>query len=149
MPVGVLDRCRVLRSAVFPVFSRVHKLRRGLRALGLGLVLLGVFPPCSCFGWFFLLLSVFFLFGRRPKDRSLPACDRGRRVPAPSCEGRRVKAGAPTQEPVSLGIPYPVSLMKYVLFIVYGSFWFAALFLHGLLLEVCASFTLLILEMLV
>ena len=31
LPVVVLDRCPVLRSAVFPVFSRVHKLRRGLR----------------------------------------------------------------------------------------------------------------------
>ena len=86
---------------------------------------------------------------RRPRDRSLPACDRGRRVPAPRREGRRVKAGAPTQEPVSSGIPYAVSLMKNVLFIVFMSFWYAALFLHKLLLQVYASFSLLILEMLV
>ena len=94
-------------------------------------------------------LRSFFLFGRRPKDRSFPACDRGRHIPAPGREGRRVGAGAPTQEPVSSGIPYPVSLMKFVLFIVYVSFWYAALFLHKLLLQVYASFTLLILVMLV
>ena len=59
-------------------------------------------------------LPLLFFSGRRPKDRSLPACDRGRRVPAPRWEGRRVKAGAPTQETVSSGIPYAVYLMKYV-----------------------------------
>ena len=57
--------------------------------------------------WVFLV-PLFFLFGRRPKDRSLPACDRGRHVPAPRREGRRVKARAPSQEPVSSGIPLDV-----------------------------------------
>ena len=46
-----------------------------------------------------------FLFGRRPKERSFPACDRGRHIPAPGREGRRVNIGAPTQEPVISGIP--------------------------------------------
>ena len=39
--------------------------------------------------------------------------------------------------------------MKNVLCIVYVSFWYAALFLHKLLLQVYASFTLLALEMLI
>ena len=58
----------------------------------------------SCASSLFLFFLIF-LFGRCPKERSLPACDRGRHIPAPGREGRRVKAGAPTQEPVISGIP--------------------------------------------
>ena len=71
------------------------------------------------------------------------ACDGKHRVPAPRWEGRWVKAGAAAQEPLCSGMKYGCICMVYV------SFWYAALFLHILLLQVHASFTLLILEMLV
>ena len=54
-------------------------------SLCLGLVLLSL--RCSALGG---LALPFFLFGRRPKKRSLSACDRGRHIPAPVREGRRV-----------------------------------------------------------
>ena len=60
----------------------------------------GSFLPALVLGRLFL-----FLVGRRPKDQSFPACDRGRDIPAPGREGRRVQAGASTQEQVFSGIP--------------------------------------------
>ena len=66
----------------------------------------GSFLPALVLVGSFCSSLFFFLFGRRPKDRSFPACDRGRHVPAPGWEGRRIRAGAPTEEPVFSGIPY-------------------------------------------
>ena len=62
---------------------------------------------------------------------------------APRREGRRVKAGAPTQEPVSSGFSHAVRAFHRLCVLLVCST------ISSLLLKVCASFTLLILEMLV
>ena len=88
--------------------------RSGLRlvarwwlSIGLDLVLLGVFPPCSCLGSVLLpSLCSFFFSGDVPKTDHSRLATAGVTFLLP--DGRDVgsKQGAPTQEPVFSGIPF-------------------------------------------
>ena len=69
-------------SCFFPVLAACAGLRL---ASGRWFSFLVSACSCLCFGLFS------FLFGRRPKDRSFPSFGRGRHVPAPGWERRRVK----------------------------------------------------------
>ena len=77
------------------------------------------------FSFFFFCFSSY--SRRRPKERSLSACDRGRHIPAPGREGRRVgSSGHRPKKNENFRYPLRRSLVKYVLFLVKVSLWYAA-----------------------